>query len=81
MSVDTLIRRRLVGLGEEVTARRLQLGLTHLQLAARADVMVEDLVRLEAGEGEGITLGAAAALAAALGVTVSQLISGGEERA
>jgi transcriptional regulator with XRE-family HTH domain len=81
MAVDQITQRRLVGLGEAIAQARADRSLTQAALAERAGVSVGEIVRLEAGEGEQVRLGAVVDVATAIGLAPSQLLSAGEQRA
>src|SRR5215468_2509592 len=63
----------LEDVGRNVRARRMRLGLSQRELAARADLSVRFLAQLEHGEGN-ISLARFAAVAAALGVEMADLL-------
>lgn len=61
-----------VGISDVIRARRTTLGLSQVELARSAGVSVRQLARYEAGEQQPV-LGAAVALADALGISLAQL--------
>jgi XRE family aerobic/anaerobic benzoate catabolism transcriptional regulator len=66
--------------GHNVRARRLRLGLSQRELAARADLSIRFLAQLERGQGN-ISLSRFADVAAALGVDMADLLRPPERKA
>ena len=66
--------------GRNVRARRIHLGLSQRELAARADLSIRFLAQLEHGQGN-ISLARFAAVAAALGVDMADLLRAPDRKA
>jgi transcriptional regulator with XRE-family HTH domain len=65
-------------LGARIRARREAAGLTQQQLAARAELALSVLTKLEQGKATDPKLSTLRALARALGVTLDELVGPGD---